>query len=92
MEKVFFVRGGKGRIRHLLTVYSDQKQYRLHFEVLNRTNPTKAEKAAGVKEKRFVVLDQDYYVECGKTIIPSEYPLPELAEAFSHFLQGEHEL
>lgn len=84
MEKIFYVRG-KGRATKALTVFSDGQQYRLNFLILGRTNPTKTERAAGEKEKRFEILNEDIFVQHDHEIIPSQFPLPELVQQFIDF-------
>jgi len=85
MEQIFYVRG-KGRATKALTVFSDGQQYRLNFLILGRTNPTKAERAAGAKEKRFEILNENIFVQHDQEIIPSQFPLPELVQQFVEFL------
>jgi hypothetical protein len=86
MEKIFYARG-KGRVTKALTVYSDGEQYRLHFLFLDRTNPSRAERAAGAKEQRFPVLDEEFLVSQGSEINPQQYPQPELVQQFLVFLE-----
>lgn len=88
MEKIFYTRG-KGRVRKSLDVYSDGDQYRFLFTTLDRTNPSKAERAAGAKEKRFKAMEEEFYVEHKAVIIPAEYPQPELVQKFIDFLKGD---
>lgn len=87
MEQIFYTQG-KGRVLNKLTVFSDGQQYLLHFLILGRTNPTKAERAAGEKEKRFVVLEQKTYIKHYEPITPDQFPLPELVEKFVNFLKN----
>ncbi|ECY2550867.1 hypothetical protein F6853_21515 [Salmonella enterica] len=88
MEKIFYTRG-KGRVRKSLDVYSDGEQYRFLFTTLDRTNPSKAERAAGAKENRFKTLEEEFYVEHNSVIIPAEFPQPELVQKFVDFLKGD---
>ncbi|HCA7081486.1 TPA: hypothetical protein MX214_004699 [Citrobacter sedlakii] len=88
MEKIFYTRG-KGRVRKSLDVYSDGEQYRFLFTTLDRTNPSKSERAAGAKEKRFTALEEEFYVEHTALIVPAEYPQPELVQKFVDFLTGD---
>lgn len=85
MEQIFFARG-KGRATKLLTVFSDGQRYRLHFIIFGRTNPSKVERAAGEKEKRFKVLNKKIFVQHDQEIIPTQFPLPELVQQFIVFL------
>lgn len=85
MEQIFYVRG-KGRKTKALTVFRDEQHYRLHFLILGRTNPTKAEKAAGAKEKRVIELDEEVLLPRDQDIIPSQYPLPDLVQELINFL------
>ncbi|MEC5509956.1 hypothetical protein P9911_029585 [Klebsiella oxytoca] len=85
MEKIFYSRG-KGRVTKSLEVFSDGEQYKLHFLIFDRTNPSKAERAAGEKEKRFVVLDEQILVPVSGAINPADYPLPELVQQFMNFI------
>lgn len=88
IEPIFFTRT-KGRVRKMLAVYSDGKQYKLQFTVLDRTNPTKEERAQGAKEQRFETLSQEHYVQLDDPINPDDYPLPELTREFIHFKDGK---
>lgn len=88
MKQIFYTQG-KGRVLKKLTVFSDEQQYLLHFLVLGRTNPTKAERAAGEKEKRFEVLNQEAYIKHCEPITPEQFPLPDLVEEFINFLKNE---
>ncbi|MGK7247386.1 hypothetical protein ACSPAH_23045 [Buttiauxella agrestis] len=85
MEQIFYARG-KGRATRALTVFTDGQQYRLDFLILGRTNPTKTERAAGAKEKRFEILNESFHVQRGQEIIPTQFPLPELVQQFVDFL------
>lgn len=89
MEQIFYTRG-KGRVTKALTVWDNGSHYRLHFLALDRTNPSKAERAAGAKEKRFVTLDTNIDVPRGVLIVPSNYPLPELVKQFIDFLNEDN--
>lgn len=88
MEQIFFTRG-KGRVRKLLVVYSDGQQYKLHYTILDRTNPTKEERAQGIKEKRFATLDEIYFIGCDELLDVNKYPLPELTSEFIKYLEGK---
>ncbi|EET2715135.1 hypothetical protein FJ565_004716 [Escherichia coli] len=88
MDKIFYTRG-KGRVRKSLDVFSDGRQFRLLFTVLDRTNPSKADRAAGMKEKRFIVFEEEFYISHNVQVIPSKYPFPELVEEFVVYLNGE---
>ncbi|EAA5645013.1 hypothetical protein DOF57_24575 [Salmonella enterica] len=90
MEKIFYTRG-KGRVRKSLDVFSDGHQFRLLFTVLDRTNPSKADRAAGMKEKRFIAFEEEFFISHNDQIIPSKYPFPELVEAFVVYLNGNRE-
>lgn len=71
----------------MLTVYSDGQQFKMHFLILDRTNPSKAERAAGAKEQRFEVLNETFFISLEDQIIPASYPLPELVQKFIDFLK-----
>jgi DUF971 family protein len=88
MEKVFFTRS-KGRVKKLLAVYSDGEHYKLQFTVLDITNPSRAERAEGIKEKRFETLSTEHCVKITDVINPNDFPLPELVTEFIKFLTGE---
>jgi len=89
MDKIFYARrkGERSSIRQSLTVTTDGKQYRLQFLVLDRTNPTKAERAAGAKPDRIEILNREYVINCGEFIRASDYPVPKLVREFIIFLQ-----
>lgn len=86
VDKIFYARG-KGRVYKMLTVYSDGQLYRLHYLILDRTNPSKSERAAGEKERRFETLNQELYVKCGDEVDPNQFPIPELTQQFINFLK-----
>ncbi|WP_436883163.1 hypothetical protein [Enterobacter asburiae] len=88
MEKIFFIRG-KGRVKRMLTVYSDGVQYRLHYLVLDRTSPSRADKAQGIREKRFETLNQERYIRCDEVIDLDVSPLPDLTRQFVIFLSDK---
>lgn len=81
MKKIFEAKAG-GRVRKRLDVYRDGERYRLSFLILDRTNPTKEEKAQGAKEKRFEVLNEEKFIACNDFIDPDLFPLPELMQQF----------
>ncbi|MGN2498874.1 hypothetical protein [Serratia nevei] len=85
MEPIFFTRS-KGRVRKMLAVYCDGQQYKLQFTVLDRTNPTREERAQGIKEKRFETLNQVHFVNLSDVIEPDDYPLPDLTQEFIDFV------
>lgn len=85
MEKIFYTRG-KGRVSKSLEVYRGGDQYCLHFLIFDRTNPSRAARAAGEKEKRFIVLDKQFFVPVSNAINPADYPVPELVEQFINFI------
>lgn len=89
MEKIFYTRrkGDMSSIRQFLTVTTDGKQYHLHFLLLDRTKPTKAERAAGAKAERFEILNREYVINCGDFIRASDYPVPKLVREFIKFLK-----
>lgn len=89
MKELFFVRskGERPQIRQILAVYTDGKQYRLHYLVLDRTDPTRSEKSAGAKAERFETLNQEFFIDCGAFIRVSDYPLPKLTRKFLQFLK-----
>lgn len=93
MDEVFFVRrkGQTSSIRQSLAVKTDGQQYHLNFLVLDRTNPTKEERAAGAKEKRVEILNKEFVVNCGDFIRASDYPLPKLVREFIKFLQEDEQ-
>jgi len=82
--EIFFAQT-KGRVRKKLTVFSDGDDLLLRFLILARTNPSRAERAAGAKEKRIVVLEQTYRISHISLIDPYAYPLPELVAEFLSF-------
>lgn len=86
MKEIFFTRS-KGRVRKMLAVYSDGQQYKLQFTVLDRTNPSREERAQGIEEKRFEVLNTSYFIPISEPIVPNAYPLPELTREFIDFLK-----
>lgn len=88
MKEIFVTkrRGSTAKIRQILAVYSDGEQYRLHFIVLDRTNPSKAERDAGKEAVRSETLDQEFFIGCGDFIRPSDYPLPKLVREFIQYL------
>lgn len=71
----------------MLTVYRDGEQYKMHFLILDRTNPSKSERAAGAKEQRFEVLNETFLIGLEDPIISANYPLPELVQQFIDFLK-----
>lgn len=89
MEKIFFSkrRGKTAQIRQMLAVYTDGKKYRLHYLILDRTNPSKAEREAGEKETRSEILNQEFFINCGDFIRVSDYPLPKLTREFIQYLK-----
>lgn len=89
MKEIFFVRkkGREPQIRQMLAVYSDGKQYRLHYLELDRTDPTREERENGEEAKRFETLNQEFYLDCGAFIRPSDYPFPKLTRKFIRFLK-----
>lgn len=89
MNDIFFIRrkGATSAIRQSLSVKTDGKMYYLHFLILDRTNPTKAQRAADVKAERIELLNQVYEVRCGAFIKASDFPLPKLVREFINFLQ-----
>lgn len=98
MKELFFKRR-KGESQHsplliadqLLAVYTDGKQYRLHYQILDRTDPTRAEREAGEKAKRIERLNEEYFIDCGAFIRASDYPLPKLTRDFIKFLKEQEE-
>lgn len=56
MEQVYMARTG-GTVRSSLIVYRDGLKIKMHYLVLGRTNPSKAERLKGAKCKRFKLLD-----------------------------------
>lgn len=93
MKDLFFVRrrGETARISQSLAVQSDGIKYRLQYLVLDRTNPTKAERASGAKEERIEVLNQEFFLNVGDFIRVSDFPLPKLTREFIHFLKESQE-
>lgn len=91
MVEIFFAQT-KGRVRKKLTVFHDGDDLVLKFLILDRTNPSKSERAAGAKEKRVVVLEETFRTSLTGTIEPHRYPLPELVAEFVCFrVKGEHQ-
>lgn len=93
MKDLFFARrrGETARISQSLAVQSDGIQYRLRYLVLDRTNPTKAERASGTKEERIEVLNQEFFLNVGDFIRVSDFPLPKLTREFIRFLKESQE-
>lgn len=89
MKEIFVTkrRGSTAKIRQVLAVYSDGKQYRLHFVELDRTNPSKAAREAGEQAVRSETLNQEFFVNCGDFIRASDYPLPKLVREFLQYLK-----
>ncbi|SHH72915.1 hypothetical protein [Pectobacterium carotovorum] len=95
MQQIFFARL-PGRVRKMLTVYSDAKGYQLDYLALDRTNPSAEERAQGVKEKRFETLNKTFYLTNDQRINNqlidwSQYPFPELTQQFKTFLESTEE-
>lgn len=88
MEEIFFTRS-KGRVNKMLTVYSNGIQFKLHYRIFDRTNPSKIERANGAKEKRFEVFNQVFYIGANDILIPENYPMPELTNKFINFIKEE---
>ncbi|CAH0297116.1 hypothetical protein WB66_23665 [bacteria symbiont BFo1 of Frankliniella occidentalis] len=89
MKEIFVTkrRGDTAKIRQILAVYSDGKRYRLHFTVLDRSNPSNKAREYGEKETRSEILNQEFFINCGDFIRASDYPLPKLAREFIQFLK-----
>lgn len=94
MKELFFIRG-KGVSGHshklladqMLAVYTDGAQYRLHYLILDRTDPTRAEREAGRKAERIETLNQEFFIGCNDFIRVSDFPLPKLTRKFIQFLK-----
>lgn len=71
----------------MLEVFLDEENYRFRFRVFEQTDPSRAEREAGTKACRMITLDEEFYVQRGSFIRPSDYPLPKLAREFIKFLK-----
>ncbi|WP_042857976.1 hypothetical protein [Dickeya sp. NCPPB 3274] len=87
-EKIFFARGS-GRVRKMLTVFTDGQRYRLHYLVLARTNPSSVERRSGKKEVRVEELNEIYEVNGLDEINANDTPLPKLTRQFLKKMGGK---
>lgn len=89
-ETPFFLVKTGGRVRKYLAVYLEGDKYRLNYLVLGRSNPTKAERNEGAKEKRHVIFEETVVTEKNDIINAADFPIPELTAQFIDFLAGSN--
>ncbi|PHM59519.1 hypothetical protein Xish_03662 [Xenorhabdus ishibashii] len=83
MKQIYMTRSG-GSVRSILTVYSDGTKFKLHYLILGRTNPTKAEKAKGVKSQRFEILNNEFLFDSVNDINFIMLPVQKLTNRFKN--------
>lgn len=62
MNQIYHRKAG-GKLRKMLTVYSDGEKFKLHFLIMDRTDPTRSEKAKGIKPKRIILMDKAFFFD-----------------------------
>lgn len=62
MDKIYHKKLG-GKVRKMLTVYSDGEKLRLNFFIMDRTEPTRLEKSKGIKAKRIILMDKNFFLK-----------------------------
>ncbi|MFN2098365.1 hypothetical protein ACKVM9_002197 [Pantoea agglomerans] len=81
MEEIFY-RRGTGRVKKILTVYSDGQRVKLHYLTFDRTKITREQRMNGEKEQRVKTLDEVYEFDSVETVNPARLPHRELTEGF----------
>lgn len=81
MEEIFYRRGA-GRVKTILTVYSDGQRLKLHYLTFDRTKITREQRMKGEKEKRVKTLDAVYEFDSIEAVTPALLPHKELTAAF----------
>ncbi|HGJ5856155.1 hypothetical protein [Arsenophonus nasoniae] len=62
MNQIYHRKAG-GKLRKMLTVYSDGEKFKLSFLIMDRTDPTRSEKAKGIKPKRIILMDKAFFFD-----------------------------
>lgn len=81
MEEKIVYRGYSGnRISKKLTVFFNGKKYRFLFQTFDRTQPTREEKALGIKPKRILTFEKELYFSSLENIDFALFPFQDFKQ------------
>ncbi|EGY28700.1 hypothetical protein Rin_00013610 [Candidatus Regiella insecticola 5.15] len=86
MDQIYHKKSGS-KLRKMLTVYSDGEKFQLRFLIMDRTDPTRLEKANGIKPKRIILMDKEFFFDNMKDLRSNIKHMP-LSEMVVDFMKN----